>query len=292
MAIGLRSALYLSMNELAEAQTIAYGGGFTSSAQKLAQICRVQGIDLQRSLAAYDGRHPVGICLVGRRADRGWLHDLAVAPGYRRSGLGSRLMRAALDEMRESGAREVELDVAAMRADAIGLYSRLGFERARSYLNLAATGRELGLERVDLPATRSIGAATEMELVECYARAQTTEPLPCWDRTLASLLAYPDGYISRLMEGDREVGLMHYLARPATSTDPDRLRPLFMRLAPGAGPRDLLQLLSATGQAAFGQVADLTIRVALEPEQSTFLGLLQAIGMPAVAESYDMRLAL
>ncbi len=99
------------------------------------------------------------------------------------------MMRAALDEMRESGAREVELDVAAMRADAIGLYSRLGFERTRSYLNLAATGRELGLDRIDLPPSRSIGAATEMELVEGSAAAQATEPLLRWDRTLASLLA-------------------------------------------------------------------------------------------------------
>src|SRR3712207_1508762 len=118
-----------------------------------------------------------------------------------------RLMRGVLDEMRAESVREVELDVAAMRRDAIGLYTRLGYRRMRSYLNLAATGREIGLDRVSLPANRTIVAGSEMQLIEAFARIQGAEPTPCWDRSLASLLAYPDGYISRLVEGEREVAL-------------------------------------------------------------------------------------
>jgi ribosomal protein S18 acetylase RimI-like enzyme len=288
----MRSALYLSMNDLAEAQTVAYGGGWTSSALKLTEICRVQSIDLAHSVVAFDGRSPVGIVLVGRRTDHGWLHDIAVAPAYRRSGMGSRLMRAVLQDMQQNGIREVELDVAAMRGDAIGLYTRLGFQRTRSYINLAATGAQLGLDRIKPRPGRAIVAGSEAQLIEAYARAQTSEPLPCWDRTLASLLAYPDGYISRLIEGEREIALMHYLARPASGSDPDRLRPLFVSLAPGADAGDLLELLAATGRAAFGDVRGLTIRVALEPTGSTFARMLGAIQMPIAAESYDMRLSL
>jgi ribosomal protein S18 acetylase RimI-like enzyme len=292
MAIAVRSTLYLSMNELAEAQTAAYDGGWQSSVHTLAQICRVQSIDLSASVAAYDGRHAAGIALVGRRADRGWLHDIAVAPAYRRSGLGTRLMRGVLQEMEQTGTREVELDVAAMRGDAIALYTRLGFQRTRSYLNLAATAAELGLHTINLPPGRSIVAGSDMQLIEACARGQESEPLPCWDRSLASLLAYPDGYISRLVEGDQEIGLMHYLARPASGNDPDRLRPLFVSMAAGTDPEDLLQFLASTARAAFGRVRGLTIRVALEPAGSTLASLLQKLEMPVVAESYDMRLVL
>jgi ribosomal protein S18 acetylase RimI-like enzyme len=292
MSIALRSALYLSMNELAEAQTVAYGGGWSSSVDLLTQICRVQSIDLGLSLGAFDGRRPVGIALVGRRAERGWLHDIAVVPDHRRHGLGTRLMQAVLDEMRQAGVQEVELDVAATRRDAIGLYSRVGFEQTRSYLNLAATGAEIDLDRTELPPGRELVAGTDAQLIDAYARQQASEPAPCWDRSLASLLVYPDGYISRLVEGEREIGLMHYLARAASDHDPDRLRPLFVRMARDATTDDLRQLLAATGRAAFGQAKQLTIRVALEPEDSAFAAMLQEINMPVVAESHDMRLAL
>jgi ribosomal-protein-alanine N-acetyltransferase len=292
MSIAIRSALYLSAHELADAQTTAYGGGWTSNAHTLEQICRVQSIDLSTSVVAFDERTPIGIALVGRRAERGWLHDIAVAPEYRGKRLGSRLMHGVLDTMRQAGTCEVELDVATMRADAIALYTRLGFQRTRSYVNLAATGSQLGLDRVEPRPGRAIVAGSEAQLIEAYARSQTSEPLPCWDRTLASLLAYPDGYISRLIESQREIALMHYLARPASGSDPDRLRPLFVTLGPGANADDLLELLAATGRAAFGDVRGLTIRVALEPAGSTFARMLGAINLPIAAESYDMRLTL
>ena len=292
MTITLQSALYLSMNDLAEAQTVAYGGGWTSSVSKLTEIFRVQSIDLDTSVVAFDRRSKIGIAWVGRRVDHGWLYDIAVAPTHRRGGMGMRMMRTVLGNMRQSGVREVELDVARMRGDAIGLYSKLGFKHTRSYLNLAATGAELDLDGIELAPGRVVVAGTDADLIETYARAQETEPAPCWDRSLASLLTYPDGYISRLLDGEREIGLMHYLARPAEGGDPDRLRPLFVQLAPGAGAEELAELLAATCKAAFGTVGNIAIRIALEPESSTFARLLQELNMPVVAESYDMRLEL
>lgn len=290
MAIVTRSGLYLSMNDLADAQTTAYGGGWRSSVAKLTEICRVQSIDLALSLAAFDRTQPIALVLIGRRANQGWLHDIAVAPSHRRSGIGTRLMRTALQEMHRAGVDEVELDVAAMRSDAIGLYQRLGFERTRSYHNLAASGETLQLHATTLPPECRIEAGTESQLIAAYAQTIGTEPLPCWDRSLASLLAYPDGYISRLMQGDQELALMHYLARPAEGNDPERLRPLFVHLAPGQPASTLIQLLGATAGAAFGDASRVAIRVALEPESSTLAKMVRAIGMPLIAESYDMRL--
>ena len=292
MPMTLRKALFVSMNDLAEAQTAAYGGNWQSSVAKLAQICHTQSIELGLSVVAYDRRAPIGIALFGRRAARGWLHDLAVAPAYRHAGMGTRMMQAVLDEMRQAGTREVELDVAAMRGDAIALYNRLGFQKTRSYLNLEMMGDDLGLDRMGRDGGREVVAGTEAQLIEAYALAQRTEPVPCWDRSLASLLAYPDGYISRLVEGDAEIGLMHYLARPAEGRDPDRLRPLFVRLAPGVGAAELAQLFALTDRAAFSELRGLAVRIALEPADSAVAGLLRELGMPVAAESYDMRLAL
>lgn len=268
MSVVIRSALHLSMNDLAEAQTAAYGGGWSSSVPKLAQICRVQNIDLGRSVVAFDGLLPVGIALVGRRVDRGWIHDIAVAPHHRRDGLATRMMGNVFRLMQQGGVREVELDVAAMRQDAIAFYTKLGFQQTRTYLNLAATSTELGFDQIELPAGWEIVAGTPADLVAAYARTQYTEPDPCWDRSLASLLTYPDGYISRLIDGDQELGIMHYLARPADGHDPDRLRPLFIALAPGADDV-LMNLLAATAHAAFGHVKQIVIRFALEPADST-----------------------
>jgi ribosomal protein S18 acetylase RimI-like enzyme len=292
MSIALRSALYLSMQELAEAQTAAYGSGWTSSAPKLAELCRVLSIDLAASIVVNDGRMPVGIALVGTRADRGWLHDIAVAPNYRRMGLGQRMMEAVLQAMREAGMREVELDVASMRRDAIALYSKLGFEVRRSYMNLAAPAVDLRLDRVEPRPEHQIVGGTVAQLIDAYATTVQSEPEPCWDRSLVSLVAYPDGYISRLLDGERELGLMHYLARPAQGGDPDRIRPLFVRLAVDTGADELAILLAETGRAAFGDHRRLTIRVALEPRESRFAALLKDLRMPVVAESFDMRLLL
>lgn len=289
MSIALRSALHLSINDLAEAQTASYGGGWSSSVPKLAQTCRVQSIDMGRSIVAFDGLLPVGVALVGRRIDRGWIHDIAVAPDHRRSGLATRMLQTVFRSMQQGGIREVELDVAAMRTDAIGFYTRLGFQLSRTFLNLAATSTELGFDQIELPAGWEIVAGTYMHLIDAYGRTQKDEPDPCWDRSLASLLTYPDGYISRLVDGDQELGIMHYLARPAHGHDPDRLRPLFIALAPGADDV-LMPLLASTAHAAFGHVNEIAIRFALEPDNSTLARQLRTNEVPVIAESYDMRL--
>jgi hypothetical protein len=82
---------------------------------------------------------------------------------------------------------------------------------------------------------------------------------------------------------------MHYLARSAQGHDPDRLRPLFVALAPDADDV-LMPLLAATAHAAFGHVKEVAIRFALEPEESTLARQLRSNNIPIVAESYDMRL--
>ena len=59
---------------------------------------------------------------------RGVIHDLYVRPGWRRKGLGKRLLEEALDEMRARGLDIATVSVAITNRAALSLYRKLGFE--------------------------------------------------------------------------------------------------------------------------------------------------------------------
>jgi len=61
------------------------------------------------------------------RGPAGFIHDLAVDDGQRRSGTGSKLMEAAIAWLRERGAPRVILWTAAPNAAAQTLFHRIGF---------------------------------------------------------------------------------------------------------------------------------------------------------------------
>ena len=84
---------------------------------------------------------PVGVIAlqtVDRVAD---LHRLLVAPGHRRSGVGTRLVDAGLRAVRHQGARSVLLEVDYHNEPAIALYQRLGFEQLAARENYYGPGR-------------------------------------------------------------------------------------------------------------------------------------------------------
>lgn len=66
--------------------------------------------------------------LIGRRAaDEFEILNLAVAPGYRRRGIASKLVEIALESSRNMGSRQVYLEVRASNGAATCLYARHGF---------------------------------------------------------------------------------------------------------------------------------------------------------------------
>jgi ribosomal protein S18 acetylase RimI-like enzyme len=56
-----------------------------------------------------------------------WINNLAVSPAYRRKGVGTRLLRAALDWGREQNLRVALLDTSTKDYPAISLYQKQGF---------------------------------------------------------------------------------------------------------------------------------------------------------------------
>ena len=61
------------------------------------------------------------------RGPAGFIHDVAIADPFRRSGVATRLMKAAIDWLRSRGAPRVILGTAAQNASAQALFHRLGF---------------------------------------------------------------------------------------------------------------------------------------------------------------------
>lgn len=58
---------------------------------------------------------------------RGYVHDVVIRDGFRRRGVGRRLVEALLGWMNESGVSMVELTVAINNPEAVAFWSRLGF---------------------------------------------------------------------------------------------------------------------------------------------------------------------
>ena len=84
-------------------------------------------------LAAYDDGTVLGYTLL-RREDAhndGMVYDLAVAPEHRRRGVGTALLRAAMNHFRGLGCTWARLNVDLDNEPAHRLYERLGFQGRR-----------------------------------------------------------------------------------------------------------------------------------------------------------------
>lgn len=78
-------------------------------------------------------------------ADEVEILNIAVAPQWRRAGLGSRLLKHALEEARAEGAQRVFLEVRESNRAAIALYMRHGFQAAGRRENYYAAPAEAAL---------------------------------------------------------------------------------------------------------------------------------------------------
>jgi len=90
-------------------------------------LARLQGSGEELWLCEDDGAL-LGAVGVERSDDELLIARLFVAPSALRRGVGTALVRKALDE---AGGRRVRVGTAALNAPALALYERLGFRRAR-----------------------------------------------------------------------------------------------------------------------------------------------------------------
>jgi len=132
--VELVPAAEFSDAELAATFTAGYEGYFMPlavDADAFRFLARSFDYDLDASRVVRDGNESVGLVMVARRGEDGWIGGVAVVPDLRRTGLGRQLMEAAAAEARARGVKQLWLEVLVQNTPAIGLYERLGYERVR-----------------------------------------------------------------------------------------------------------------------------------------------------------------
>jgi ribosomal protein S18 acetylase RimI-like enzyme len=70
----------------------------------------------------------LGACQAGYDGHRGWLYGVAVSPQHRRKGIGTALVKAAIEALREIGCGKVNLQIRAGNTPVADFYQTLGFE--------------------------------------------------------------------------------------------------------------------------------------------------------------------
>ena len=93
-------------------------------------------LSIRRKTAAADGLFwvaeaegaVVGTVMAGWDGHRGWIYSLGVLPAHRGSGVGSALMRRAVDELKKRDCPKVNLQVVEGNRGVVDFYAKLGFQ--------------------------------------------------------------------------------------------------------------------------------------------------------------------
>jgi ribosomal protein S18 acetylase RimI-like enzyme len=97
----------------------------------LADFAQALGGPASMVLIAGHGEALAGSIMVGFDGHRGWVYYLAVAPDFRRHGLGRMLMDGAEAWLRTRGAPKIQLMVREDNHAALDFYEALGLERQK-----------------------------------------------------------------------------------------------------------------------------------------------------------------
>ena len=68
-----------------------------------------------------------GACMAGYDGHRGWLYAVAVLKEYRRSSTGSKLVKYAMQSLKEIGCIKVNLQIRSTNTEVAAFYESLGF---------------------------------------------------------------------------------------------------------------------------------------------------------------------
>jgi len=86
-------------------------------------------LSVQRELffvAILDG-HLIGTVMGGYDGHRGWIYRLAVAPDFRRRGVGTALVGHVEQALQKRGCLKINLQVLASNAETVAFYDKLGY---------------------------------------------------------------------------------------------------------------------------------------------------------------------
>jgi [ribosomal protein S18]-alanine N-acetyltransferase len=84
--------------------------------------------------------HEIAGFLVAHSGAIGHVITIDVVPSFRRSGVGSQLLCAAEERLRENGSRAVRLEAAVDNLSALSFYKRLGYQVVKTWPRYYSTG--------------------------------------------------------------------------------------------------------------------------------------------------------
>jgi ribosomal protein S18 acetylase RimI-like enzyme len=194
-------------------------------------------VDPDASVVAEAHGRLVGMALLSRRADRGWISAVGTVPAARRQGVARQMMHALLANARQLGLREVLLEVIADNHKAHALYLDLGFQDVRELLIW-----RLAADADPLPIPQELLSEVTPNSVLVHFEEWHKEP-PSWQRemgTLVKLLPHARAY---RLDLDGQAAAYAVLAERV-----DSIGLLDVGIKPEFGPvragRPLLQALS------------------------------------------------
>jgi [ribosomal protein S18]-alanine N-acetyltransferase len=115
--------------------------GFSMAEQWSERTWRGELLAKHRTILIARAEHPVGVISINTIGELADLHRLVVEPRSRRRAIGSDLVHAGLEIVRQHGVREVILDVGYDNEPAIALYQQLGFEQLSARQNYYGPGQ-------------------------------------------------------------------------------------------------------------------------------------------------------
>jgi len=151
---------------------------------------------LQSSVAAWADSQLVGICLANAPVSAcGRVGATGVLPGWRRQGVGKRLVGDVLQRLEGAGAVEMSLEVSADNTEARRLYRRLGFREERGL-------RILSSRRSSLLAVSGTVTARPITRDEALSALPSLHvERPAFQRTTAYISTFHEGVVAHGVDG-------------------------------------------------------------------------------------------
>ena len=154
----IRRMAYRDLNTVGEMENLSFGSPWRASS-----YARAVSDSNQWFVVAELGHQVVGYAGFWQENGRAHIAKLAVAPAYRRRGIGSALLQQMIDQIRRIGCNEAFLEVRRSNSVAQDLYRRFGFHFARIQPNAYPNDGEdaLILARNDLLASKPAPAVPQ-----------------------------------------------------------------------------------------------------------------------------------
>ena len=148
-------ALEFTAAQLAEAMNVCFEGyvmTFTLDAPSFERRFRPEGLDTASSVLLKKGDDFAAICLIARQGWTSRVAAMAIAPDFRRQGVGQHLMTKVIDEARDRGDHRLVLEGIEQNPPAIALYESVGMVKTRrlvGYKRGPSQGRAIALDVID-----------------------------------------------------------------------------------------------------------------------------------------------